>query len=145
MNRSTLIPTIAALVAIAVAAVSAGYYFGVTRERLDTIEGKLAELNGSLTDTVDMLQGHVNNPHSDRRPDQAVTPNGVGQPGDIFTFANSAPWGKWSDPLYCPTGEVVCGLKQRVEAPIDGDDTAMNAVGFYCCPLKHSSDTPNVD
>lgn len=36
----------------------------------------------------------------------------------------------------CPRGQYVCGLLQKVELPIDGDDTAMNAVAFYCCPLN---------
>ena len=67
-------------------------------------------------------------------------------PGPLFTFNNTpqtgqspAGWGNWSDPLYCPAGQYVCGLQQSVE-PLQGrtvrdDDTAMNAVAFFCCPL----------
>ena len=42
-------------------------------------------------------------------------------------------WGSWSGPYYCPSGYVICGLRTRVENPIDGDDTALNGVEFTCC------------
>lgn len=56
--------------------------------------------------------------------------------GDEQRFALTGPWGDWSEVKMCAAGEYVCGLRQRVELPIDGDDTAMNAVAFYCCPLN---------
>ena len=49
-------------------------------------------------------------------------------------FGNEGRWGNWSPVVQCPRERYVCGLRQRVEAPqSDGDDTAMNAVEFYCC------------
>ena len=61
-----------------------------------------------------------------------------GTPGPKIEFQNdSSPGSRWSEPLYCPQGEYVCGLKQMLE-PYQGagkDDSGMNAVGFYCCPL----------
>ena len=52
-------------------------------------------------------------------------------------FSNAGGWGDWSDPLYCPAQHYVCGLRQRVEKRQGkGDDTAMNAVEFYCCAFE---------
>jgi len=56
-------------------------------------------------------------------------------------FTNDAPWGKWSKPVFCPSGYFVCGLRQKVEPDQNRgeDDTAMNAVAFYCCLLDPRS------
>ena len=57
--------------------------------------------------------------------------------GDRREFANTVRWGKWSVPAYCPTNHYVCGLAQKAE-PGRGsgtDDTAVNGIAFYCCPL----------
>ena len=63
----------------------------------------------------------------------AVAPR---RPGSEIQFNNPTTWGDWSEPMFCPQGYYVCGLKQRVEDPVGSeDDTAMNAVAFYCCPL----------
>ncbi len=63
--------------------------------------------------------------------------------GSQVGFANSGSWGVWSDPQFCPDGYYVCGLKQKVEPRQgDGDDSAMNAVAFYCCPLDPQAE-PN--
>ena len=53
------------------------------------------------------------------------------------------PWGEWSSWTVCPGGTAVCGLKNLVEGDCykenqdvkDCDDTAHNAVVFYCCDL----------
>ncbi|XP_045182514.2 vitelline membrane outer layer protein 1-like [Mercenaria mercenaria] len=40
--------------------------------------------------------------------------------------------GSWSDT--CPQNSAICGLRTRVERPLDhGDDTALDNVEFYCC------------
>ena len=45
-------------------------------------------------------------------------------------------WGTLRSPFYCPTNHYVCGLRQRIESRQgDGDDTAMNGLNMYCCPL----------
>ncbi len=66
-------------------------------------------------------------------------------PGQPIGFANAGGWGSWSDVKICPDGQWVCGLQQRVEPPVGGgigdDDTAMNAVRFYCCPLLPQEST----
>ena len=57
-------------------------------------------------------------------------------PGAEIGFANSGDWGRWSDPRFCPAGQYVCGMRQKVERDQgNGDDSAMNAIAFYCCPL----------
>ena len=49
---------------------------------------------------------------------------------------SSTPWGDWNEAAFCPRHYYVCGIAQRVEAPIgDGDDSAMNGLRFYCCQL----------
>ncbi len=49
---------------------------------------------------------------------------------------SSTPWGTWEAPAYCPKNQYICGIEQRVEGKQgDGDDTAMNGLRFYCCPL----------
>ena len=59
-------------------------------------------------------------------------------PGSEKTLDKSGDLGDWSEAVYCPDGYYVCGMKQRVQSPqgCKEDDTAMNAVAFYCCPLK---------
>ena len=53
------------------------------------------------------------------------------------TFTNAGGWGQWSDPVHCPANYYVCGMAQRVESSQGkGDDTAMNAVAFYCCAFR---------
>lgn len=46
-------------------------------------------------------------------------------PGDGY-------WGDWSNTVYCPKGTVIRGFVTKNEAPISGDDTALNQVIFYC-------------
>ena len=51
-------------------------------------------------------------------------------------------WGTWRDSFFCPENHYVCGLRQRIE-PEQGpaelgnfnDDTAMNGLDMFCCPL----------
>ena len=56
-------------------------------------------------------------------------------------FNYSGPWGRWTDPQFCDSGEYVCGIAQKVEGnQRKGDDTAMNAVAFYCCSETEGPD-----
>ena len=59
-------------------------------------------------------------------------------PGSEKTLDKSGDLGDWSEAVFCPDGYYVCGMKQRVQSPqgCKEDDTAMNAVAFFCCPLK---------
>ncbi|CAF0709218.1 unnamed protein product [Brachionus calyciflorus] len=34
---------------------------------------------------------------------------------------------------YCPEGEAICGIRTQIEPKINGDNTALNNVDFYCC------------
>ena len=109
-----------AVVAAIVALVAAALFIGALTERVEGLQVELEELG-------------------DRPLPDLMVPR---TPGHEITFSNGGPWGRWSDPQFCPPGHYVCGLRQRVELPIDGDDTAMNAVAFYCCPLD-PSDKPS--
>ena len=120
--RTTLI---GALVTIVISALTAAVYMGALIERIKTVEAWIA---GDGKRTEQAFKDFTEGPH---RP---IIEKG---------FNNPTPWGYWSEPVYCPEGYYVCGLKQRVEGRQgDGDDTAMNAVGFYCCPLAPNAE-PN--
>lgn len=131
MNRFETGAVIAAVLAII-----AGVIFVV---RLDGRVGNLEEDVESIKKTLNTLDERI-----ERR--LQVFAGASRAHGSRFTFSNvpkqgQSPkgWGTWSEPLYCPAGQYVCGLQQSVE-PHQGpgtrdDDTAMNAVAFYCCPL----------
>ena len=48
-------------------------------------------------------------------------------------------WGTWRQEFSCPERHYVCGLQQRIEAWVGAgrgeDDTAMNGLRMFCCPL----------
>ncbi len=44
-------------------------------------------------------------------------------------------WGEWKAWQSCPAGTAICGIRTKVEAPITGDDTALNDAEFQCCTL----------
>ena len=58
--------------------------------------------------------------------------------GTILEGDSPDHWGSWSTWVFCPENTAVCGLKNLVEPNIfkDGDDTAHNAVVFYCCEMS---------
>ena len=41
-------------------------------------------------------------------------------------------WGNWGAIKKCRGSNYVVGVQQRIEAPINGDDTALNAIRFTC-------------
>ncbi len=106
MKRET-IKTILGAGAIIVAIVTGAIYLGRLEERVRQIE-----------------EGHQH----------TITVEGGAEKRRI-EFANSGQWGRWSEPLFCGPNEFVCGLEQKVEPSSASDDTAMNAVAFYCCQL----------
>jgi hypothetical protein len=56
--------------------------------------------------------------------------------GTLLQTDNEGPWGDWVYPWTgCGPNEAVCGARSVVEPPINGDDTALNAVYLYCCSL----------
>lgn len=55
-------------------------------------------------------------------------------------FEQVKDWGKWGEARMCPDRHYVCGMRQALE-PHQGtaagdDDTALNAVAMFCCPLN---------
>lgn len=140
--------------AIGTGLIAVSHYFGTQEGRtgtlLNNLEQDLVEMKkgvAGLRGTVDEVQRELDElgkRESEEEPaaDQSVaTAVVIREPGTAITFSNSGRWGSWSDPQYCPQGHYVCGLRQRVEPPQGGrgsDDTAMNAVAFYCCPLNPS-------
>lgn len=138
MNNNALTSSFAgAIVAIVIALVGAGVYVGVLGKRTSVIDERLGQLgrsSQSTNDEVNALSQRVGALEAGQSTDPSSGTPSLPSPGGEMTFTNSGPWGRWSDPVYCPPRHHVCGLRQKVEQPIDGDDTAMNAVSFYCCP-----------
>lgn len=137
-------------VAILLAIVSTAFYFGKERGRVDRmestinqlvkdidgIESSLISLQQEISRTSETKEHSIELPPTEGATITARVHDAVGPPGAVVTFTNGGGWGGWSDPQYCPSNQVICGLKQRVEGPQgDGDDTAMNAIGFYCCTV----------
>jgi hypothetical protein len=55
---------------------------------------------------------------------------------DPLMAPDPAPWGTWRGAAFCPENHYVCGIEQKVEPQQgNGDDTAVNGVRVYCCPL----------
>ena len=95
-------------------------------KRLTTVEEQLDKIQGKLKKM--------------KPPSQEITTDllGESQPGGAVHFANTGTWGSWSSTKLCPENYYVCGMQQKVERSQGrgGDDTAMNGVAFYCCPIK---------
>ena len=141
-----IIPLISIVVPLAIALVAAGFYIGDLGRRIFTLEEEVGGLRkvamdlrtqvGSLNDQVSAMERPVPVPVERTIPVETPTPSVGPPPGTQINFSNSAPWGSWSDPVYCPEGQYVYGLRQKVEPQQGkGDDTAMNAVAFYCRPI----------
>ena len=80
-----------------------------------------------LVDRVEDLEDHSHSEAHDQR--RLVDFNHPTSPDAV-----------WSLPQFCPGGEYVCGLRQKVEPyKRSGDDSGMAAVGFYCCPFDAPS------
>ena len=92
---------------------------------------EIGELRAQLLEVLENLEGE------EPRPEVSpVAPTEPPSPvvGEQKTFSNSAGWGSWSEAVFCEPGQYVCGFQQRVEPSQGrGDDTAMNAMAFYCC------------
>ena len=144
MNNNVLVgPLLGSIAPVVIALIAAGVYIGSLGETISTLEEEVKKLEetsealttqlGSLTDKVSAMETPEPTP---TRGSSRTTPSVGPAPGSQINFSNSAPWGGWSDPLYCPEGQYVYGLRQKVEPHQGkGDDTAMNAMAFYCRPL----------
>ena len=100
----------------------------------ETVNQEMAKLRNGVDGTVNQeivkLRNRVDALESLKPGDGTVTR------GPKITFTNEGEWGKWSDPVYCDLEQYVCGLQQKVEENLGGgDDSAMNAVAFFCCSL----------
>ena len=125
MNKTLSNPVFTAAATAVVAIVTAAFYAGSIVERINQIDARTA--NGPQ----EPMRAEEPAPEEEPAADAIIR-----TPGPEMRFSNGGRWGAWSDPVYCQPNHYVCGLRQRVEAPIEGDDTAMNAIAFYCCPLN---------
>ena len=120
MNINLIAAIIGSAAVVGVAAVGAARYVGsieATLEALPTAEKVQMDVETQVEGLFDEWA------------------NKIRSPGDQLGF--DGPFGVWSAPLYCPVNEYVCGIRQKLEGRQgNGDDTAMNAVRFYCCPLS---------
>ena len=52
---------------------------------------------------------------------------------DVEYSPGDGNWGDWSGYFYCNPGTVVSGLRLKIQTYlVEGDDTALNEVQFYC-------------
>eukprot|EP01084_Bolivina_argentea_P274413 467735_1 len=59
---------------------------------------------------------------------------------EIIQQTNNAPWGVWSDFVYCNIDEYVIGFRMRIEGDQSGgDDTAANSLRFVCKSMDNST------
>ena len=130
MKLVKLIAAIASLVVITGAIVGVALYVDRATGKVNETADKLKGLAGRLTEVEEKLPKGASEPKSD-----AKFQPGDRMPGDAIHFSNTGAWGGWSSAKFCPPNHYVCGLQQKVEPSIDGDDTAMNGLAFYCCPL----------
>ena len=78
-------------------------------------------LSGGLDQRVESIEEALN---KERKPDRAIH------------APEESPWGRWTGPAFCPKNAYICGLEQKIESRQGrDDDTAMNGIRFFCCPL----------
>ena len=127
---------IGTILSILVIVVGVTVYFTNIRNDIGKLDDKFEELElriGKYADEVETIKSSS----SSLRIEPREISSGTGQPGPLMSFTNAGPWGEWSDAVYCGEGQYVCGLQQKVEGNQgpNRDDSAMNAVGFFCCSL----------
>ena len=126
--QTLIVAAIGAAVPVIIAVVQAASVVGELRGELNGLSVRVGQLEENQTDPV---------PAPPLEP--VVQEPVIREPEGRYEFARGRGWGSWSDPLYCPVNQYVCGLEQSIEPNQgQGDDTAMNAVAFYCCPLDPS-------
>ena len=129
----SIAPTIIALMA-------AAFFFGglnnsvkELKGTVDTIQLEVTALDKEVNEIRKKPSRDVETQTSDSPVTKAKTVTGPVKKRRVG-FRNNGPWGDWSEGVFCDPGEYVCGLEQRVEPnQKKGDDSAMNAVAFYCC------------
>ena len=126
-NPQPLYNWIGTILSVIVVIVGATVYFTTIRHNIETVNQGIGELTKRIDAIEEMLK-------PGDKPVEPVTRS------PLKTFTNEGKWGKWSDPVYCDLGQYVCGLQQKVEEDQGGginggDDSAMNAVAFFCCSL----------
>ena len=123
MKKVIVSSVLGSVVVIVVAVVTAANYVGALTERVDNIEKWMEKDDEKIQKAI---EDFINAPR--QHPDSMIEKK----------FNNPVNWGEWSEPVFCPPGYYVCGMKQQVELAQGNkkDDTAMNAVAFYCCPLN---------
>ena len=119
--------TVATWIMLIVALVGVGFFIEDFRDDLTSFEAEQTKPTIALEEQAPVPQ----------KDQTTVAQREVASDPIRKTFTNAGGWGEWSDPVHCPADHYVCGLAQRVESPQGkGDDTAMNAVAFYCCEFR---------
>ena len=92
MSRAVVVAILGVVATVVVSIVTAATYVGALAERLKNIDE-------GVDQTIDAF---------------ITAPR---RPGSEIKFSENGPWGRWSDPVFCPQGHYVCGLRQKLQAP----------------------------
>ena len=138
INRNTIINALVySIVPTVIAIVGGAFFIGSLNGRVLTHEGEIDTLKARVND----LRQEWNNidkkltdsTQTEVKPSAGLSLSPAPKKRRV-DFRNGGPWGKWSEGVFCEPGEYVCGMAQKVESnQKKGDDSAMNAVAFYCC------------
>lgn len=114
----------------------AGQPIPTVQEVRDQVERDIAEMAASLTEMRDQTGNLTSALNSFRSLSRL--------PLQTRIDADPGYWGTWRDEFFCPDRYYVCGLQQRIEGRQgggSGDDTAMNGLRMFCCPLFSTEGT----
>lgn len=101
----------AAIAAIIATLLTAGTALAVTAYRMGVLAERVAQAERRTSEELKTFATAPREPGAERR------------------FSNTGSRGDWSDAVYCPSSQYVCGLRQRIDSGVS------SGVAFYCCPL----------
>ena len=138
INRNAIINALVnSIVPTVIAIAGVGFFIGSLNSKVHTNEGEIdtlkAKVNALRQEWKQTGAKLIDPTQTEVKPSAGLSLSPAPKKRRV-DFRNGGPWGKWSEGVFCEPGEYVCGMAQKVESnQKKGDDSAMNAVAFYCC------------